>query len=144
MDTKNNKNGKAVQGAETATLEPQKTAISETAVNGNGKLQEHANGKEAPKPTETAPVLSVEDKIRKVFTLNDLIEKRGLLKRHEERVASIKFGEYEEKDILTISGSAGQPYAIKSTSVCKKIAGLLKEEITQNINEVEAEINGML
>lgn len=83
----------------------------------------------------------MEDKIRKVNSLNDLIGKRGVLKNHLERVEALKFGDYDEKDTITITSGGGQSYTIKSTVLCQKIGGMLKEEISGKIVEVEAEIN---
>ena len=131
----NEKNGKAPQGGATVAEQTKNLANSKTEVNGNGKLQETEKGAQV-----AAQTLTVEDTIRRVQTLNDLIEKRNILLTHQGKVNALKFGDFEDKDFLTLnSGNGGYP--IKSPALCKKIAILVKEEIATHIKDVEAQIN---
>ena len=134
MDKNSTKtNGKASQGeGKTAVKELTKPEASSSVVGEKGQFNEQAL------QPETTP--TVEDRIKKIFTLNDRIETRSLLKSHLERVEAIKFGDYDEKDSISIVNATGKPYVIKSTNMCKKISAMLKEEITAKIVEVEAQI----
>lgn len=130
MERINGKNGKAPQG--TGAAAEAENNNSQTVVGENGQL----NGKQP----EEKPELTVEDKIKKIFVLNDRIETRNLLKTHLEKVDALKFGDYEEKDTITIAGG-GKNYLIKSTVLCRKIQTMLREEISFKIAEVEAQIS---
>jgi hypothetical protein len=115
-DTKHQRNGKAAQGAAQIATETKAQPATHSEQQGA-----ELTDKQTPYTPE-APVLSVEDKIRKVETLNELIQKRTTLKNHQERVEKLKFGDYEEKDTLTIHSGNGQNYTIKSAVLCQKIA----------------------
>ncbi|MBI3233149.1 MAG: hypothetical protein HYZ42_03775 [Bacteroidetes bacterium] len=117
--------------------------------NNNGTSAEHNNKLLTDKPglepkadetkVEPKPELSVEDKIRKVEMLTEAIEKRTLLKNHLVRVDSLKLGDFEEKETLTINGQGGS-YIIKSNSLIKEIAALVKVRIEEQIAIVEEQI----
>ena len=135
MEDKNGKNGKSSQSGAAVAEQTKNLAKSETAVNGNGKLQETEEGAKVAFQT-----LNVEDTIKKVNSLNQLIEDRTSLLSHQARVEALKFGEFEDKDFLTLNGKSGA-YVIKSVALCKKIAELTKNEIAEHLREVEAKIN---
>ena len=133
---KHEKNGKSPQGGAAVIDETKNLANSQSEVNGNGKLHDTEKGAHAAIQT----LSTVEDTIRKVETLNQLIEKRNILLTHQGKVNALKFGDFEDKDFLTLNSGTGG-YPIKSPALCKKIAVLVKEEIASHIKEVEAQIH---
>jgi hypothetical protein len=84
--------------------------------------------------------LTVEDTIKKVVQLNDNIHTRRVLMTHLEKVQSLKFGDYDDKNILILKSSTGETYEIKSPGLCMKIADLAQNEIQAKIDEVEQQI----
>ena len=135
MEKQNGQNGKGSHSGAAVAEQTKNLAKSETAVNGNGKLQDTEEGSQV-----AAQTLSVEATIKKVSLLNQLIEDRTSLLSHLERVQALKFGEFEDKDFLTLNGKSGA-YVIKSIALCKKIAELTKNEIAEHLREVEEKIN---
>ncbi len=83
---------------------------------------------------------SVEETIKRVVILTDNIHTRKVLMTHLEKVQSLKFGDYDDKNILILKNSTGETYEIKSPSLCMKIADLAKNEIQAKIEEVEQQI----
>jgi len=81
--------------------------------------------------------VTVEDKINKVEKLTELIEQRGILKAHLNRVDALKFGEFDEKDALTITSKSGNSYTIINSSLMSDIAKLCKDRISNEIARVE-------
>ena len=124
-------NGKSAPGTELAKTGTQSPAIT------NGRKDEaqvlKVQLKESPFP-------SVEETIKKVVILNDNIHTRRVLMTHLEKVQSLKFGDYDDKNILILKNSTGETYEIKSPTLCIKIADLAKSEIQAKIEEVEQQI----
>lgn len=138
METKTATNGKAVQGAGHAKVNGESKPTA--AKNGTPVAEEAKEPVQDEKPAGEKPMLTVEDKIKKVNSLNELIQKRTVLKSHLDKVQTLKFGDYEEKDTIAITSGNGQTYTIKSSVLCQKIGGMLKSEISAKIAEVEEEI----
>jgi hypothetical protein len=141
---KNKNNGAGGKGV--ATAQPSKngtTANAEQFMDKQG-VQPKAETPEVEtkveQKTEPKLELSVEDKIRKVELLSEAIEKRTLLKSHLARVEAMKFGDFEEKESLSINSQNGN-YTIKSSSLIKEIAQLVKLRIGEQIVLVEEQIN---
>jgi hypothetical protein len=132
MSQKNGTNGRASMPEATAKEEP-KPEASVVSVNEQGQL----NGNE---PAPAPQPLSVEEKINKINSLNELIDMRSTIKSHLSRVEAMKFDDFSERNIITISSQNGQSYAIKSGYLTEKIASMLKEEFQCKIKEVEAQI----
>src|ERR1039458_9895752 len=59
------------------------------------------------KPIKENGPLSVEDTIKRVNELQDNIDKREVLKTHLHAVASLKFGDYDEKDQIMLVSHKG-------------------------------------
>ena len=129
-----NTNGKAPQGgaAEIETPEAEKEK-SGTEVNEKGQLNGNTHDVLIP--------LTIEEKINKLQSLVDLVENRDKFRSHLFQVEDLKFGDLDEKSVITIASEGNKSYAIKSPYLCKKVAGLLKEEFTGKIKEIEAQIN---
>jgi len=132
MNNKNRSNGKAPE-AEVVLQEEPKTEKSEVQVSENGQLH---GGSEVPQTP-----LTVEEKIKKVSSLQELIKVRAIMKSHLEKVEALKFGDFEEKDIVTITSGNNQSYTIKSPLLCNKFKLMATKEISEFIAEVEAQIN---
>ncbi len=134
MQNKNGSNGKAPHAGaaviETPEAEKERSA---TEVNEKGQLNGHAH--EAP------ITLTIDEKISKLQNLVDLVENRDKFRNHLFQVEGMKFGDLDEKCLITITVENGKSYPIKSSYLCQKIAGLLKEEFTGKIKEIEAQIN---
>ena len=123
-------NGKNAPGAALA-----KTGTQSPAVSNGGKEGQVLN----IQAMKEGAFLSVEETIRKVVVLNDNIHQRKVLMTHLEKVQSLKFGDYDEKNALILKSTNGE-YEIKSTNLCVKIAELTKNEIQAKIEEVEQQI----
>src|SRR5665213_1393442 len=125
------KNGNNVPGTELAKTGAQSPA------NTNGRKEEaqvlKVQLKEGNFPT-------VEETIKRVVILNDNIHTRRVLMTHLEKVQSLKFGDYDDKNILILKSSTGETYEIKSPGLCMKIADLAQNEIQAKIEEVEQQI----
>jgi len=124
-------NGKAP-----AIAEPLHDATKQLAASTNGQ---NGQPKESVQEVIT-PQLTVEDKIQKVNILRELIEKREVIKTHLYRVEAMKFGDFDEKDVVNIVSQDGKTYAIKSSLLCEKIANLLKDEFAVKIKDIETQI----
>lgn len=122
-------NGKA-SAAEAPEKDKQtETRPSTVSVNENGKLNQEQEQK----------LLTVDEKIQKLTTLNELVARREQFKNHLGKVQGMRFDDFEDKNIITLgTQSNANGYQIKSTYLCERIAGLLTEEFTQRIKEVEA------
>jgi len=92
------------------------------------------------KPIKENAPLTVEETIRRVNELQDNIDLRELLKRHLEAVSLLKFGEYNEKDVIVLVSHTGEKYEIKSSSLCQESAELIKRRISEHIEQVEQQI----
>ena len=125
------KNGKGAQGAQ-EPAKPGDQSLVKTPTP-NGEVLEI-------KPIKENGPLSVEDTIKRVNELQDNIEKREILKEHHRAVSSLKFGDYDEKDQIMLVSHTGDKYAIKSPSLCKECADLIKLRISEHIEEVEQQI----
>ena len=134
MNNKSASNGKAPHAGaaviETPEAEKEKSA---TEVNENGQL--NGNTHEAPAP------LTIDEKISKLQNLVDLVENRDKFRNHLSQVEGIRFGDLDEKCLITVATEGGKSYPIKSSYLCQKIATLLKDEFTGKIKEIEAQIN---
>ena len=133
-DNKSASNGKASQG-EVATLKTPEAEKEKSATQVNEKGQLNGHTPETPAP------LTIDEKISKLQNLVDLVENRDKFRNHLFQVEGIRFGDLDEKCVITISTEGGKSYGIKSSYLCQKIAGLLKEEFTGKIKEIEAQIN---
>jgi hypothetical protein len=139
METKTATNGKAAQGAGLPKLNGEHKTTP--AQNGVSAVEEKPKTEEkAEAPAAEEKPLTVEDRIKKVGTLNDLIAKRATFKNHLERVEKLKFSDYDEKDTIALTDAKGETYNIRSSVLCQKIGAMLKTEISAKIREVEAEI----
>ena len=134
MTNKNGSNGKAPQGGaaviETPEAEKEKSA---TQVNEKGQLNGNTH--------ETPASLTIEEKINKLQNLVDLVENRDKFRNHLFQVEGMKFGDLDEKAVITIATEGNKSYGIKSPYLCQKVAALLKDEFTGKIREIEAQIN---
>ena len=92
------------------------------------------------KPIKENGPMSVEDTIKRVNELQDNIDKREVLKTHLHAIASLKFGDYDEKDQIMLVSHTGEKYAIKSPSLCQECADLIKRRIGEHIDQVEQQI----
>jgi len=128
---KDQKNGSDVQGTELA--KPGTQSLART----NGGKDEVQHLKVQLKETGFP---SVEETIKRVVQLNDNIHTRKVLMTHLEKVQSLKFGDYDDKNILILKSSTGETYEIKSPGLCMKIADLARNEIQAKIDEVEEQI----
>ncbi len=133
----NKTNGKATQGVgEQAVKEAVQPAASENTVNEKGQFDEKNL------LTEAQPAISVDEKIKRVNELNRLIADRATMKDHLQEIEALQFGEYDEKNTITISnGNTKTTYTMRSTALCKKTTAMWKEEITARIKGVEAQID---
>ena len=131
---KNGSNGKAPQGGaatmETPEAEKEKSA---SEVNEKGQLNGPAH--------EVLTPLTIDEKISKLQNLVDLVENRDKFRNHLSQVEGIRFGDLDEKCMITISTEGGKSYGIKSSYLCQKISTLLKDEFTGKIKEIESQIN---
>ena len=133
MTSKNGSNGKATLEAATVQKNPE-TEKSETKVGEQGLLNGNVPGVQTP--------LSIEEKITKLQSLVDLVENRDKFRTHLYQVEALKFGDLDEKAIITISADNGkQTYNIRSSYLCHKIADLLKSEFKSKVAEIETQIN---
>lgn len=114
------------KGAPGATAHEQKPEISKTEINPNGK----------PQSTKEA---SVEEKILKVNILQERISSRAKVLSHLEKIEALKFGEFDEKDSLSISDGKNT-YLIKSPLLMRKVQQTMREELKAELVKIEAEI----
>ena len=142
MDKNSTKtNGKAPQNGSAATEKPApKPEPSQTLVKENGQFNEKALQPEEEKQPVVKPEISVEDKIRKINSLQSHIDTRNQLKSHLVEIENLRFGDYDEKDTITLAKN-GKPYVIRNTQLCKKVQTLLRTEFSAKIVEVEAQID---
>ena len=129
MSTKN-ADGKGTQGVAIHKTTAPVKSVEQT----QKPKQPNAASEQPPKEPKA---LSVEDKINKVEQLTELIEKRVILKAHLNRVESLKFGEFDEKDALTITSKSDNSYTITNSSLMSDIASLCKDRISNEILKVE-------
>jgi len=134
MQNKNGSNGKAPQGG-AATMETPEAEKEKSAAEVNEKGQLNGMAHEALTP------LTIDEKISKLQNLVDLVENRDKFRNHLFQVEGIRFGDLDEKCLITVSTEGGKSYVIKSSYLCQKIAALLKDEFTGKIKEIEAQIN---
>lgn len=87
-----------------------------------------------------AQALSVEETIRRVASLSEQIHTRRVLFNHLDKLETLKFGEFDEKDCLVLQTAAGQSYTIKSPTLCKKLTEVAKSEIVSKIEEIEMQL----
>lgn len=87
-----------------------------------------------------AQAVSVEETIRRVAALSEQIHTRRVLFNHLDKLETLKFGEFDEKDCLVLQTAAGQSYTIKSPTLCKKLTEVAKSEIVGKIEEIEAQL----
>ena len=88
--------------------------------------------------------LTVDETIRRVMAVSEHIRTRKILFNHLDRLEALKFGEYDEKDSLTLTNAKGDSYTIRSTSLCVKLTEVAKHEIASKIAEIEDEIQSMM
>ena len=134
---KNKTNGKATQSDVAAAVqEIAKPAASQSEVKEDGQVA--LEGVDV----KTETVLSVEDKIRKINELNILVEGRGIMKTHHEKISEMRFGDYDERDTITFYfAKTKTTYVAKSTFLCKIGAAAMIEGLNAKIKEFEEQIN---
>lgn len=129
MPTDKNKEAK---GNSTALVKTQPAGMPATQASKTESLQ-RVNVHEAQ-------VISVEETIRRVAALSEHIHTRRVLFTHLDKLEALKFGEFDEKDCLILQTAAGQSYTIKSPTLCKKLTEVAKSEISDKIDEIEAQL----
>jgi hypothetical protein len=95
-------------------------------------------------PIVKEKAISVDETIRRVLAISDHIRTRKILFNHLDRLEALKFGEYDEKDSLTLTNAKGDSYTIRSTPLCMKLTEVAKREISSKIAEIEDEIQAMM
>ena len=133
MNNKSASNGKSPQGGAAVIETPEAEKKSASEVNEKGQLNGPAH--------EVLTPLTIDEKISKLQNLVDLVENRDKFRNHLSQVEGIRFGDLDEKCLITVATEGGKSYPIKSSYLCQKIATLLKDEFTGKIKEIESQIN---
>ena len=119
MTTQTKTSGKTVQGA--APQQEQKPEVSAAAIAPTGK-----------------PV-TVEERILRIASLAEKVATRKTVITHLEKVEAMKFGEFEEKEIVSISDGKST-YTIKSPLLLRKVQETLRNELKTELSKIESEI----
>lgn len=90
---------------------------------------------EAPKPP------TVEEIVKRVEFLQTKISTRDTISKHIDQVSNLKFGEFEDKDLLIIQSGKGESYTIKSPLLLTQVKTILIDSLQKQKEAVEAEIN---
>lgn len=130
------------QGAKNANNGKPTNEKSNLGVAPSGEIKPTAT-EEKPQPQKVEPPKppTVEDIVKRVEQLNQKIAVRDQVTRHIDQVSKLKFGEFEEKDLLIIQSGKGESYTIKSTLLLTQVKTILIDSLQKQKEAVEAEIN---
>lgn len=149
-----NLNGKGQEATATKNNTPHTSVEkSSTTIGSNGQVKSEEKkqaDQEKAKPQEVLPViipeakaeaktLSVDEILQKAAAINTLNENRIKLDSHLRRVKAMKFTDFGESDVITLSVK-NENYLIANSRLCKMVSELITSEIQAKLNEVDNSI----